>query len=564
MTPAEFEQSVDKAVERLQIFGLPSKCIFGAVFGVIDNLFNGKRFSENIEPRIDAGCALIGRLSYMAPLLLTCDSTQIGSSALDTQQAYFSVDSDGEQLKLLQAYGHFCEIMPEVHRGYYKVIECTTNRLRLEHSSPEFRHSESLDIILSDLALPYLVRVPTNYMNMFDRQAEQLPKGDSEFLNKTLEILFNHHATHTFEVPILSSTGFLSGVGVSYEEFKRFRAAWFAFADYCLGMAAAISRLGVNDPSRQEQLLPELFEWQTINFKEYFCKDLIIKISNIHPDSYEKILSLYSFYTNNEESDMRFGDGFFPPFIRYKESICFNPNTLQIMLSERNIPYVLNKIDRKRFDGEISEYMEPQLISIAVKLLKAIGNWVIVENKAWAGGEFDILVYAQHENVVLHIQAKSAIPAQGARMIKANESRIKEGLRQLRVFREKPQSFQDSILSKALGLKVCNALVLDSVLSRSSFGTHNLWSELDNTIPLSPTILLHLVRKYKDSTQQILLTDIKNEIESFFEFILDDMCPIWSEAILEISDKQVLFPLLEFDANNLSKLRERLWNYYAV
>jgi len=72
------------------------------------------------------------------------------------------------------------------------------------------------------------------------------------------------------------------------------------------------------------------------------------------------------------------------------------------------------------------------------------------------------------------------------------------------------------------------------------------------------------VRKYKDSTQQILLTDIKNEIESFFEFILDDMCPIWSEAILEISDKQVLFPLLEFDANNLSKLRERLWNYYAV
>jgi hypothetical protein len=564
MTPAEFEQTVDMDVERMKILSLPSKCIFGAIFGVIDNLFNGKRFCVNIETRTDEGCSLISRLSYLAPLLLSCDSKQIGSSALDTQLAYFSVDSTGEELNLMLAYGHFCEIMPEVHRKYYEVLECNEKRLRLVHKNSEFSRFETLDIMLSELALPYFERVPSEKMKMFDKEAEQLPNGDSAFLNRTLDILFHYHVTHIFELPILSSRGFLLGVEVSYEDFKSFRAAWFAFADYCLGMAAAISRIGAYDPKRQEQLMTELFEWQTINFEESFCRELITKISKISSDSYGKILNLYSLYTNKEETDIRNGDGFFPPFIRYEESICFNPNTLQTMLSERNIPYVLNKIDRKRFDSMISEYMEPKLISITVKLLKEIGNWLIIENKVWENGEFDILVYSQLENAVLHIQAKSAIPVQGARMIKANENRIDEGLQQLKVFREKPQSIQDSVLSKALGLEVRNALVLDSILSRSSFGTHKIWSKIGNTIQLSPVILLHLVEKYKRSSGKLLLTQIKNEIDDFFKYILTDLCPTWSEATLEISDKEVLFPLMKYDSNKLSILRKKLWEHYSI
>ena len=234
------------------------------------------------------------------------------------------------------------------------------------------------------------------------------------------------------------------------------------------------------------------------------------------------------------------------------------------MLSERNICYVLNKIDRDRFAGIISGHMEPQLISIVVKQLGELGNLIIVENKAWEKGEFDILVYSELENVVLHIQAKAAIPVQGARMIRANEDRINEGLHQLKVFREEPQTIKDTILSRALGLDVRNAVVIDCILSRSSFGTNSIWSKMGDAIPLSPMILNHLLKKYIGSSEEFLLTQFKNHVDDFFEYILAEMEPIWSENKLDISDKEVFFPLLEYDINKLSRLRDELWKYFPI
>ena len=254
MTPTEFEQSVDKVVKQMEIFRLPSKCIFSVFFGVIDRLFNGKRFCKNIDTRTNEGCSLISRLSYLVPLLLLCDSKQTGSCAFDTIQAYVEVDPTGEQLRILQAYGHFCEIMPEVHKGHYEVLECNEKRLKLVHKNLEFSRFETLDILISELALPYFVRIPTERMAVFDLEAEKLPKYNIELIIGMMNTFYNHHVTNSYELPILSSRGFLLAVEVPYEDFKNFRAAWLAFADYCLGMASAISHLGVNDISRQEHL----------------------------------------------------------------------------------------------------------------------------------------------------------------------------------------------------------------------------------------------------------------------------------------------------------------------
>lgn len=47
---------------------------------------------------------------------------------------------------------------------------------------------------------------------------------------------------HLTEPPILTKDGYCAAIGVSRDELEWFRAALFAYADYCKGMAWAIER----------------------------------------------------------------------------------------------------------------------------------------------------------------------------------------------------------------------------------------------------------------------------------------------------------------------------------
>ena len=60
--------------------------------------------------------------------------------------------------------------------------------------------------------------------------------------------------------------------------------------------------------------------------------------------------------------------------------------------------------------------MEPALIAAAVKILQQISQLIVVPNVCWERGEIDILIFNPDENAALQVQAKAAIPPEGARM----------------------------------------------------------------------------------------------------------------------------------------------------
>lgn len=57
------------------------------------------------------------------------------------------------------AYAHYCEVMPDVHRGRL-IAERIKGGFRLKHPSREFARGEALDIVVNELALGDMASVP--------------------------------------------------------------------------------------------------------------------------------------------------------------------------------------------------------------------------------------------------------------------------------------------------------------------------------------------------------------------------------------------------------------------
>lgn len=116
-----YENEFDAIFKELPIWQLPVRPILTALHLAVDGLFNGSRLDDSVRPRPEAGAALGGRLSYIVPQLLKCEPEPTGLNDADALRVVSDIDPDGLNRYVLITYGHFCELMPEVHRGYYAV-----------------------------------------------------------------------------------------------------------------------------------------------------------------------------------------------------------------------------------------------------------------------------------------------------------------------------------------------------------------------------------------------------------------------------------------------------------
>jgi hypothetical protein len=229
------------------------------------------------------------------------------------------------------------------------------------------------------------------------------------------------------------------------------------------------------------------------------------------------------------------------------------------MMSGRNIPYVLNRTYHERFDNVVSRWMEPALVAEAASLFRSIPGISIVQNHGWGQGEIDLLVYSSDQNAALHIQAKAALPPEGARMVKALEDRVAEGLRQLNIFRCLPQTRVDAILSSALKQRVEHVRVYDALLCISSYGTHRVWSRLGDVAPLNPLIIAGIVQRIEKTSGQPSLAGIRKASMEIVEEIVRGVNPEWNETELPIGDYRIRYPILYYDEDAFFKERARLW-----
>lgn len=549
----EFEKRIDATVAGMDLLKLPLNVVLAGLYVVIDGFFHGHRNDMNsAETREIAGYASASRLSYLLPVLAKCPTMLGGATVAESITSI--PESRWEELRLLLQYGHFCELMPEVHRGLYN-ISGGNETYTLEHASEAVAAGEARDTVLTELALPFRISSRIDD-GRFDALVAKLPTLDLVAAGGIIKELFDHYAVHAYEAPLLSDDAFSAATGASYSEFERFRSGWAAVADFATGMAAAVTRkahrtgVGVE----REGLFDELVEWIAVCLKSDFLSGVVIAVAGLESSKFDALMRFFSTDARSGAVDHA-GEGFFPPIVEYESAYQFSPDVLRVMLSGRNVPYALNRIDKRKFDDHVSHDLEPQLLRAAAPIFARVADVQVVTNHGWKRGEIDVLVYSASTNAALHVQAKAALPAQGARMVQRGEGRSREGLQQLKDFRDLPQAARDGILSTALGTPVRDVAVTDVLLCRSGLGTNKVWAELGDVVPLNLTLLHAVVDQ---------LVKEKCSVADFGTVgrqLLEDVCGAvirgWNPASVSMGDVTLTVPLLDLDNQALHSYRLR-------
>ncbi len=543
-----YEAEFDALVQQLPLVGIPVRATLTALHLTLDSLFNGSRANATLAPRLDAANSAAARLSYLIPVLMRAPREPVGKNALDATEAAQEADPEGIQRMLLLSYGHFCEVMPEVHRNYFSVTGDTASGFTLEHRTPEFGQHEALDIMLNELALASSVNPAADLeRDRFDELAALAPHANLDAIIEVLQSFVQHHRTFLNESAVLTEEGYRAALGVGRREFERFRIALFAIADWCKGMASGLGRR-LRREGHSDAVGQELLEWISVHWKKDFLLGLVSSIAGLSPAVTERLLGFLTVdFRPGQSSARNAGDGFLPPLARFADSYLFNPDLLKLFLPARNFLFALNRVDRKRFDDLVSEHLEPQLIADAMTLFQQFQDLVVVLNHTWKGGEIDLLVYSPAENAVLHVQGKAVIAPQGARMVQAVEARIQEGIEQLRRFRALEQQEKDEIVSQAVQAEVQGVRVTDALLSRSCFGTTHIWSQLQEIVPLNLELLASVTRQCLEQGKPLSLRDLGTQVWREIQRLAPLARPAWSMEEFPAGRTMIRLPMLAFD-----------------
>jgi hypothetical protein len=541
-----FEGDFDAAVAGLRLFSFPLRTALTGFWGVTDGLLHARNFSSRpAAARPHAGAALASRLSYLTPHLLRCPLEPLGADALDAQSPLQDDPSLLAELMLLVQYGHFCELMPEFHRGYYVATGDRSTGFVLQHPDTDVAKYECKDIVLSELALPFGIRTQPIPHHIVARIADG---RDMQLFAIVAKARYVEVSPLVVEAPVLTDAGCLAAVGVTAQEFGAYRAACFAIADCCLALVDEYAHRLETDNADQGAWR-EFLEWRNVCLKGNFVLALIEVLSGLSQEQINQVTGLFAVGCSGGRPNAA-ADGFFPPFWWLSDDVVmFNPDVLMLMLSSRNIPFALNRLDQGTFDDRVSTHLEPALVTEALGELAGL-NVQAVEGANWDQGEFDVLLFEEQTNTAVHLQAKAAIPAQGARMVRAVETRSREGLEQLRVFRELPQGEKDRVLAKALGREVKDVAVVDVLLTRSGIGSWKVWKELAGAIPANPALIRAARRRAPPTLRDLVLSlpDVLDEITSAAS-------DGWVQTPTTLWDVPFEIPLLDLKNKYLEQLR---------
>lgn len=544
-----FEQDFDRAVTSLRLFSLPLRTVLTGLWGLTDGLLHTRNFgSEPATARPHAGAALASRFSYLTPSLLRCPLEPLCADALDAQWPLQEDVSLFAEITLVMQYGHFCELMPEFHRGYYTATGDSNAGFVLRHSDDKVAEFECRDVILSELALPFGIRTqPIPKMIV----ARMVDRFDIQLFVDVVKARYVEVGSLVVEAPVLTDAGYQAAVGVTAQEFGAYRAACFAVADCCLALANEYAaRLEIE--KSDSGLWREFLEWRNVCLKANFVLALIEVMSGLSQKQVDQITRLFAVGSSDGRLNAS-ADGFFPPFWWLSEEVLmFNPDILMLMLSSRNIPFALNRIDPETFNDKVSTHLEPALIAEVLRELRGF-EINVAEGAEWEHGEFDLLLFERQTNTAVHLQAKAAIPAQGARMVRAVETRSREGLKQLEVFRKLPGKERDGVLAKILETELKNVDVVDVLLTRSGIGSWKVWQDLGTVIPANVALIMAAKRRSPASLRELVLS-----LPDVLDQITLAASAGWVPTRTQFMDVQFEIPLLNLENQYLDQLRLEL------
>lgn len=554
----EFERRADGKVANLPLWSLPLRSILTAFYLSADRMVTGGQICAATVPNPIQAATLFGRLSYLTSFFST-SSMLMAADVEDAMSVFTGSESLQRQLGEVLSYAHFCELMPQVRKGYL-LAEQVPGGFRLSHPSEAFSQDEERDILLSELSLACEVRKPPILAHRFDSLAMRWPLVQPSGLKDKfyiLQVLSEHYGSAIQETSLLPNAVYEENWGFTLEEFRQFRAAMMSIADFCIGMAAASARKWHKKKGRKRvRWEREWMEWTAPFLRADYVFALVHSLTGF---STEKISVLVEPFSMDVKSGncKKAGDGYFPPLMRIADGFLFSAHALKEMLPQRNLLYVMNKDRKSLFDSKVSGFLEPQLLSEVEGILSGIPGVCSARNVNWDGGEIDLLVVQPSEGVALQIQAKAALPPQGARMTHQVEQNTLKAVKQLKKFSDLPAAVRDELCTRQFGFSLSNLSWISAVVTRTSFGTKHAWSSLSGISAFNPPLLRAALCKLKQQATPSLLA-LPAALEECLQGALEDTMGGWIPTTIRVFDTDIEVPLLTVDQSRMAVIRRGL------
>lgn len=548
----QFEQLADERMAGMPLWRLPFRSIFSGALLAADSAFNGPRFQEDKQLQPEKGAAMLARYSYWMSYFRR-SGADIGVSIDDALGVMG--EPEAAQVRDALVYSHFCELMPFAHRGAY-LVEQIPGGFRLSYPSEAAAHYEALDVVASELALTALEDRFQYDPRPLLRMAEDFPHIDPRDLHAVLHPAYEFHLGNIREDAFVGAEAYERVLGFRHDEFLRVRAAMMAFSSWCLGMATAaeVHSLRADDETRRH-FQKECREWVAPLLEANFVLGAVQGLSRVASDRVDTIVSYFK--DDPLAGQLVSGEGYLAPLQVLGNSLLVAPTAVQLMTPERNILYVLNRRNRDQFNDLVSAELEPSLLAHAVPLLSRIPGVEVKTNIHFKGREVDLVAYCRATNTALQVQAKAAIPANGARMTQQVETNCLTAVRQLVVFEALSDGERDELIATNFAGSIDGVQWSSGVLSRSSFGTVRAWEAINGRAALNLVLLKAVVREL-EKLDLPDLTSVPRLASNALKTIADQAVRGWEENSLDLFGTQIAFPLLQLDHAALGKSRAAL------
>ncbi|WP_152998677.1 nuclease-related domain-containing protein [Sphingopyxis sp. H115] len=551
-----FEEEADAAITALPLLQLPARAVLAGLHYLIFTSFHARQLGRDGNPEI--GEVIMQRLGHVLPLIRNLVPEPYGASADDAIGAFTERFHDGSDLTELLAYMHFSEIMPEVHRGYYTVEMPAADVFRLSHRDAAFGDGQAKDITLSELAVPFPTERDGVIGPEIARFIFKLPEIDFQIIAQYVAVNAYKYRHGLAESDLVTDTSIGHIFGFDRQRFLFIRSAVLAYAEFCEKVATAMHMLVIKG-ELPEDAMPEALEWASVNMKEDFLIGLFAAGAMVQPDEVERFLEYYSIDFRQVPATDWGGDGFFPPFARFKDSLLFSPLMVMGFLQVRNAVYAFAKKDKKTFDNDVSDELEPVLLHHAGELLRRGGDWIVVEDVKFPGGQIDLVVASPNDDGVLLLQAKGNLAPQGARLTDRLADRVREGVGQIKKFEALADDVQRAVIEKAIGRKIGKLEAHHAVLVRSCFGAVEVFAPDFPYIRLTIPLLALALEHHRNAGLPTTIAALAQAIAATEQRIYDQSGYHWEEGEISLAGANIKLPLLKWTPGSLDALRREWW-----
>lgn len=509
----EFEDNVDDVINQFDLSNYTLNEILDFFHFTIALKYSGEQLSSD-EYQLGASGNYLSQLSYLLHLFNNCNKIYQETS-IDTLQNF----KLQKEFPTLFRYALFSEISPYIRKEVY-IPKINNKVLRLEYNKNYYDY-ELKDTVLTSLATGFSATDDLKNYEVYDHHIRRIldNKFNSGFVISEVSEYKEWYKAYRFDDLTVSEDVYLT-LGLTKTEYIEFQSFWLGLTTYYIKKFESIIRyLKRTGDDNNPVLNNEMLRTASINLsKDMFYTTFSESLIGISKDKFKKLMKLFSFNTNNKLTLL---DGYYPVFFEYEDSYLFSPFSVRVNMSPRNLLYLLNKNYLDIFNNEVSEHLEPQLISHCISLFAKINSLEIESNINWSKkGEFDIIAYDTIHNNVLHFQAKGTIPVEGARMTRNLESRMQEGIDQISKFNQESQSKKESIISDIFKHKISNPNYINILLGWGGFGTYKIWKTIneEKIVPLNLAILNHFIKNIEDNYD---FNNFYNDINNIINLLVD-------------------------------------------